>query len=62
MCRKILPQDIDRFSNQKKLHAEISIGAGLFEDFAKISKHKIKTRPPQPESSARPIQRWPKIH
>jgi hypothetical protein len=49
---RISSQGIDRFSDQKRLHAEINVGAGLSEDFAKISKNKIKTRPPQPESSA----------
>jgi hypothetical protein len=44
------------------LYAENNVGAGLSEDFAKISKHKITTCPPQPESSAHPIQRLPKIH
>jgi hypothetical protein len=43
-------QYIDRFRVQKRLHAEINVGAGSSIDFAKIQKHQIKTRPPQPES------------
>jgi hypothetical protein len=42
----IRSQGIDRFG-----HTENNVGAGLSEDFAKISKHQIKTRPPQPKSS-----------
>jgi hypothetical protein len=51
----------------KRLHTENNVennvGAGLSEDFAKIQKHQIKTRPLQPKLSANhPIQRSPKIH